>query len=207
MAMALDGKKVIIVDADLRRPSQHKLFKIDSSPGLTDVLVGTHDVMEVLRPSGVDGVQIIPAGSPPPNPAELLGSLAMEHLIARLETIADVILFDTPPALAVADAIVLSSRTNGTLLVIGYGESKKANTRKAQELLSRANANLLGTVLNRMDAPSTGYYYGKYYVPASVETTGKRVGSSGDSTPSTLVRPAALSAARPDAKDDQLKDD
>jgi polysaccharide biosynthesis transport protein len=193
MAMALDGKKVIIVDADLRRPSQHKLFKIDSSPGLTDVLVGTHDVNEVMRPSGVDGVQIIPAGSPPPNPAELLGSLAMEHLIARLETIADVILFDTPPALAVADAIVLSSRTNGTLLVIGYGESKKANTRKAQELLSRANANLLGTVLNRMDAPSSGYYYGKYYVPATVESSGRRV--TGSSNDAQSARPAALSAA------------
>ena len=167
MAMALDSKRVIIVDADLRRPSQHKLFKIDSSPGLTDLLVGTHTIEEVIRETGVEGVSVIPAGSPPPNPAELLGSSAMGHLLATLEASADVVLFDSPPALAVADSVVLASRTNGVLLVIGYGETKKTNTRKAIEILSRANAHVLGTVLNRMDGPSSGYYYGKYYVPAT----------------------------------------
>ena len=167
MAMALDSKRVIIVDADLRRPSQHKLFKIDSSPGLTDLLVGTHTIEEVMRDTGVAGVSVIPAGSPPPNPAELLGSAAMGHLLATLEASADVVLFDSPPALAVADSVVLASRTNGVVLVIGYGETKKTNTRKAIEILSRANAHVLGTVLNRMDGPSSGYYYGKYYVPAT----------------------------------------
>ena len=169
MAMALDGKRVIIVDADLRRPSLHKLFRLESSPGLTDVLVGTHEVEDVIKSSGVDNVNVISAGSPPPNPAELLGSAKMIDLIKHLQTLADVVLFDSPPALAVADSIVLASRTDGVVLVIGYGETKKTNSRKAVELLQRANARVLGTVLNRVEGPSSGYYYGKYYVPASVE--------------------------------------
>ncbi|WP_309722014.1 CpsD/CapB family tyrosine-protein kinase, partial [Armatimonas sp.] len=169
MAMALDGKRVIIVDADLRRPSLHKLFRLESSPGLTDVLVGTHEVEEVIKSSGVDNVSVISAGSPPPNPAELLGSSKMIDLIEKLKSLADVVLFDSPPALAVADSIVLAGRTDGVLLVIGYGETKKANSRKAVELLNRANARVLGTVLNRIEGPSSGYYYGKYYVPATVE--------------------------------------
>ena len=191
MAMALDSKRVIIVDADLRRPSQHKLFKIDSSPGLTDLLVGTHTIEEVIRETGVANVQVIPAGSPPPNPAELLGSAAMGHLLATLEASADVVLFDSPPALAVADSVVLASRTNGVILVIGYGETKKTNTRKAMEILSRANAHVLGTVLNRMDGPSSGYYYGKYYVPATAAsltgggTTGARSGGATGVLPPT----------------------
>lgn len=170
MAMALDGKRVIIVDADLRRPSLHKLFRQESSPGLTDVLVGTHEITEVLRPSGVDNVSVIAAGSPPPNPAELLGSAKMVELIEQLESLADIVLFDSPPTLAVADSIVLAARADGVLLVIGYGETKKTNSRQAVERLQRANARVLGTVLNRVEGTGSGYYYGKYYVPASVES-------------------------------------
>jgi polysaccharide biosynthesis transport protein len=181
MAMALENKRVIIVDADLRRPSQHKLFKVDSTPGLTDILVGTHSIDEVMQHTSVDNVKIIPAGSPPPNPAELLGSAAMGHLLATLEAQADIILFDSPPALAVADSVVLASRAGGVLLVVGYGETKKANTKKALEVLSRATANVLGTVLNRMDGPSSGYYYGKYYVPATERPTSGAVATAADS--------------------------
>jgi capsular exopolysaccharide synthesis family protein len=165
MAMAMDGKKVIIVDADLRRPSQHHLFKVDASPGLTDLLIGSHTIDEVLRPTTVENVFLIPAGSPPPNPAELLGSAAMGRFLAEVETRADVILLDTPPALAVADATVLAARTDGALLVVGYGDTKKASVKRAKDMLARGNANILGTVLNRMDGAGGGYYYyGKYYM-------------------------------------------
>jgi len=184
MAMALDGKRVIIVDADLRRPAQHKLFKVSSSPGLTDILVGTHTIDDVLQPSKVEGVSIIPAGSPPPNPAELLGSAAMGQFLGNVESIADVVLFDSPPTLAVADAVVLAARVDGVLLVIGFGDTKKTNTRQAKAVLARASARVLGTVLNRMVGPSSGYYYGKYYVP-TIDTTpisgsGPRNGVSGN---------------------------
>ncbi|MCC5612918.1 hypothetical protein LC612_41090, partial [Nostoc sp. CHAB 5834] len=106
-------------------------------------------------------------GSPPPNPAELLGSAAMGRFLAEVETRADVILLDTPPALAVADATVLSARTDGALLVVGYGDTKKTSVKRAREMLARGNANILGTVLNRMDGAGGGYYYyGKYYMGA-----------------------------------------
>ncbi|MBC8140110.1 MAG: polysaccharide biosynthesis tyrosine autokinase [Armatimonadetes bacterium] len=165
MAMAMDGKKVIIVDADLRRPSQHHLFKVDASPGLTDILIGSHSIDEVMRQTSVENVFIIPAGSPPPNPAELLGSAAMGRFLAEVETRADVVLLDTPPALAVADATVLAARTDGALLVVGYGDTKKTSVKRAKEMLARGNANILGTVLNRMEGAGGGYYYyGKYYM-------------------------------------------
>ncbi len=177
MAMAMDGKKVIIVDADLRRPSQHHLFKVDASPGLTDILIGSHTIDEVIRTTTVEGVFLIPAGSPPPNPAELLGSAAMGRFLAEVETRADVILLDTPPALAVADATVLAARTDGALLVIGYGDTKKTSVKRAKEMLARGNANILGTVLNRMDGAGGGYYYyGKYYQGAGYAPSGKKGG-------------------------------
>lgn len=200
MSMAMEGKRVIIVDADLRRPSQHKLFKIDSSPGLTDILLGTHRLEQVLRNTGVPNVQILPAGTPPPNPAELLGSAEMMKLIERLKDVSDLILFDSPPALAVADSIVLSSRVDGVLLVIAFGETRKANTRKAQELLGRANANILGTVLNRMESPSNGYYYGKYYVPATLDSLSESPSSGIDARPTDPV--GAISSGNTESKED-----
>jgi capsular exopolysaccharide synthesis family protein len=186
MSMAMENKRVIIVDADLRRPSQHKLFKVDSSPGLTDILLGTHRIDQVLRETGVPNVQLLPAGTPPPNPAELLGSREMQRLIDQLKEVSDLVLFDSPPTLAVADSVVLSSRVDGVLLVIAFGETKKSNTRKAQELLARANAHVLGTVLNRMESPNNGYYYGKYYIPATIEApTAPAIGSGVDHSDDT----------------------
>jgi succinoglycan biosynthesis transport protein ExoP len=192
MAMALDGKRVVIVDADLRRPAQHKLFKTSSSPGLTDILVGTHSIEDVMQPTKVEGVSIIPAGSPPPNPAELLGSAAMGHFLANIEAVADIVLFDSPPTLAVADGVVLASRCDGVLLVVGFGETKKANTRQAKEILTRANVHILGTVMNRMVGPSSGYYYGKYYVPTidtntTLPGTGRNGGNGNGTNGSTLL--------------------
>jgi capsular exopolysaccharide synthesis family protein len=204
MAMALDGKRVVIVDADLRRPSQHKLFRVDVSPGLTDILVGTHTIEETIRSTGVDNVHIIPSGSPPPNPAELLGSQEMLRFIARMEEQADIILFDTPPTLAVADAVVLAARTNGVILVIGFGETRKSMTKKAQEFLLRANANVLGTVLNRMESPNTGYYYGKYYVPATVDLP-SAAGRAGNGAARPVTPPESSVAALDAGSDDQEK--
>ncbi|MGC4046860.1 MAG: polysaccharide biosynthesis tyrosine autokinase [Armatimonas sp.] len=195
MSMAMENRRVIIVDADLRRPSQHKLFKQDSSPGLTDILLGTHTLDQVLRSTGVANVSLLPAGTPPPNPAELLGSREMQRLIDQLKEISDLVLFDSPPTLAVADSVVLSSRVDGVLLVIAFGETKKANTRKAQELLARANAHVLGTVLNRMESPTNGYYYGKYYVPATIDSLSEpaTISSTPPRTEETTALPSGTS--------------
>lgn len=163
MAFAMDGKRVIVIDADLRRPTLHKLFGLKPSPGLTDILVGTHALGDVIRATDVDNVRVIPAGSVPPNPAELLGSEAMAHFVDTLRTMADVLVFDSPPTLAVADAVLLSARVDGVLFVVGYGETKKTNARHALDLLAHARAHVLGAVLNKMDTPGRGYYYGQYY--------------------------------------------
>ena len=199
MAMAMDNKRVIIVDADLRRPSLHKLFKLDSSPGLTDLLIETHTLDQVIRTTPVKNISVITAGSPPPNPAELLGSSAMGQLLAELEAYADIVLFDSPPVLLVTDSVVLASRTNGVLLVVGFGETKKASTKKALEVLGRANANVLGTVLNRLEGPSGSYYYyaGKYYAPVSDKAKSGGSGNGGSGGGPNVAAPPEAVAALP----------
>jgi capsular exopolysaccharide synthesis family protein len=164
-ALALDNKKVIVLDTDLRRPQLHKSFETSAWPGVTDVLVGTHGLVEVLRETTEPLVRFIPAGSPPPNPAELLGSPAMRQFLTELEGFCDIVLLDSPPcAVGVADSLVLATRVNGVLLVIGE-ETRKRNVRMAMTVLSRARANVIGTAFNRIEGVSGSYYYGKYYVP------------------------------------------
>lgn len=163
-ALKVENNRVILVDTDLRRPSQHKLFAMDSSPGLTDVLAGTHTVEQALRATMVPNVMVLPFGSPPPNPAELLESEAMGRLLEELKTLCDIVLLDTPPALAVVDALVVAPRADGVLVVIGSGETKKVHALKTMQLLSRARAHVIGTVFNRVIGP-TAHYYGMIYVP------------------------------------------
>ena len=169
MALALDGKRIIIVDADLRRPAQHKIFKLDSTPGLTDVLRDDCTVKKALRPTTVANVRVLPAGNPPPNPAELLGSGNITRLLAELERHCDIVLLDTPPTLAVADGPIVASQAGGVLLVLAYGETKKVNAQQCVKILARCRAKIVGTALNRMQGTASGYYYGKYYVPTETE--------------------------------------
>lgn len=182
VAMAMDGKRVIVVDADLRRPTLHRLFSVAPSPGLTDLLVGTHTLGEVIQPTRMDHVTLIPAGSVPPNPAELLGSEAMAHFVDAVRTMADIILFDAPPTLAVADAVLLSARVDGVLFVIGFGETKKTSARQALELLGRARAHVLGTVLNKIDA-GRGGYGAYYYAPGYASPPGVAARNGAKSRP------------------------
>ena len=166
LAMKVENNRVIIVDADLRRPTQHTLFKMEATPGLGDVLVGTHTVEQVLRPTTVPNVSVITAGTPPTNPAELLESAAMERLLAELQNLCDIVLLDTPPTLAVVDAVVVASLADATVVVIGFGETKKIHVQKTMQILGRVKANVIGTAFNRLAGPASGYYYGKYYVPS-----------------------------------------
>jgi capsular exopolysaccharide synthesis family protein len=155
-----------------------------------------------MQPTNVENVWIVPAGSPPPNPAELLGSSAMERVVEQLKERADIVLFDTPPTLLVADSIVLSARMDGVLLVVAFGDTKKANIRRSVELLQRAGTSVLGTVLNRISSPGGGYYYyygygygygyGKYYIPGNVDTPGKAV--------ETTPEPAAVESSGTETK-------
>jgi capsular exopolysaccharide synthesis family protein len=186
MAHAMTKKCVLIVDADLRRPTQHQIFRTNSIPGLTDLLNGETTLDAVIRPTSVSNVSYIPAGNPPPNPTELLETKEMAQTLAELEERYDLVLFDSPPTLAVADAAVLAAQVSGTLLVIGFDETKVTNVRATMKVLSRARATVLGTVLNRMSGPASGYYYGKYYVPSvpnGVETTAEAPPTAEESRP------------------------
>jgi succinoglycan biosynthesis transport protein ExoP len=163
VAMAMDGKRVIVVDGDLRRPTIHKLLGISQVPGLSDVLIGTHTLSQAIRETGVAGLRVITAGSHAPNPAELLGSDSMARFIESVSAAADIVLFDSSPALAVADSMLLTSQLDGALFVIGAGEVRRASVRQALELLFRSRVRLLGTVLNKMNSTHGGYYSAHYY--------------------------------------------
>lgn len=161
VTMAQAGKKVILVDCDLRRPSQHQIFNARSSPGLTD-LVRDESMLAnpPLQETPVGNLKLLTTGQLPPNPSELLGSRRMDEIIAALLTRADMALFDAPPIIAVTDAALLSAKVDGVLLIISAGKTRREQARKAQALLEKVNARLIGTVLNnvKLDA-SLQYYY------------------------------------------------
>jgi len=164
VALALDGKRVILVDADLRRPTLHDKFGIPSRPGLTNVLVGQVSIEEGLQETEIPGLRLLVAGPLPPNPAELLNSQAMRQMHEDLKSLGDIVIFDSPPMLATADAQVLSASVDGVLYVVQFGEAKKSTVRHAMELLGQAHANVLGVIFNKIDLTTKrdDYYYGYY---------------------------------------------
>ena len=173
VVMAQAGQRVVVVDADLRRPSQHILFRLRPSPGLSNLLVspspaaGTAgDGAAPLQATTVDGLRVLTSGPLPPNPGELLGSARMEEVLSRLADpgpagAADVVLIDSPPVVPFSDAAVLSRRVDGVLLVVGAGTVKRDQARKAKAQLEAVGAPLLGVVVVNLEVDSSPYstYY------------------------------------------------
>jgi len=158
------GKRVILVDSDLRRPTLHKFFGLERERGLTTLLLEAEpDLNTALQPTEVAGLRVLVSGPLPPNPADLLGSPQMARLIKMLKERADLVLFDSPPALAVADASLLAARTSGVILVVDTGETRRDAVRRAKEALEKAEARMLGAVLNRERRGGRGYGYYYYY--------------------------------------------
>lgn len=162
VAMAMDGRRVILVDADLHRPRAHETFEVPLQPGLTNILVGQAQIENCLRETSVPGLRLLTAGVLPPNPVELLNSPTMEALMDGLREQADMLIFDSPPLLATADAQVLASKVDGVLYVMQLGRVPKSSVRRSFELLQQARANVIGIVLNKMDDKSSrsSYYSG-----------------------------------------------
>lgn len=160
VTMAQAGKKVILVDCDLRRPSQHQIFHAANNTGLTD-LVRDETLLAnpPLQDTPVSNLKLLTSGQLPPNPSELLGSRRMDEIVAALLTRADMVLFDAPPIIAVTDAALLSAKVDGVLLVVSAGKTKREHARKARELLEKVNARLIGTVLNNVRLDSSLQYY------------------------------------------------
>lgn len=164
--MVQGGKRVVIVDADMRRPRQHEFHKLENRLGLSSLFMVSTNFDDGL-PDGIvhsaksEGLEIITAGKNPPNPSELLASEKMSQLIRYLSTDRDVLIVDSPPLMAVTDAAVLAPRVDGVLLVVQPGETRLAEARNAVEQLRRVGANLIGVVINEVDPKSGryGYYY------------------------------------------------
>ncbi|MCX7841048.1 MAG: polysaccharide biosynthesis tyrosine autokinase, partial [Anaerolineae bacterium] len=150
VVMAQAGLRTVLVDADLRRPTQHRLFRLTNDIGLTNSLVQSAPNLDgYARATDVENLRVVTTGPLPPNPAELLGSKRMQKLVEALKDQADVIIFDTPPCLPLADAAILARQVDGVVLVTDAGKTRRDAVVKAKEALERAGGRVLGTVLNR----------------------------------------------------------
>lgn len=164
VAWAQSGSRVVLVGCDLRKPVVHQIFPMANAPGLTGHLTGKASLEEVIKPSQIEGLDIIPAGPVPPNPAELLQSKAMENVLNDLRETYDVVILDGAPVVAVTDSAILASKTDGTVLVVRAHQVPKDVAIHAKNLLEQANANILGVILNAVrpqDQKNYQYYY--YY--------------------------------------------
>lgn len=150
VANAQIGKKVILLDADLRKPSIHLTFGGDYNKGLTNFLANHSAANEIIRDSYIDNLSIIKSGPIPSNPSELLASKQMNSLLDELKQNYDLIIVDTPPILMLTDAKILAAKCDGVLLVIEYGKVKRKAAQKVREELMLAKSNLIGVVLNKI---------------------------------------------------------
>ncbi|MGQ9925285.1 MAG: CpsD/CapB family tyrosine-protein kinase [Chloroflexaceae bacterium] len=148
VTMAQAEQRVLMVDCDLRRPSLHTLFGAPNDRGLTSALLEQSEGPLPIQETGVAGLHLLASGPLPPRPADLLGSRRMGALIERLRAEADMVLFDTPPVVAVTDAAVLAPRVDGVLLVLQAGHTRRDRAREARQILEKVKANIVGVVLN-----------------------------------------------------------
>lgn len=161
VTLAQGGHATILVDGDLRKPRQHEIWGLDNSRGLTSVLVGKGDSTDLpLHVTGVEMLHVLTSGPLPPNPADMLGSRHMDELLSELHERAEFVVFDVPPALAVTDAALLGLKTDGVLLVLKIGDSRRDHAQRAKEELERLKVNILGTVLVNVprDSAMQTYY-------------------------------------------------
>lgn len=162
VVFAQQGKKVLLVDADLRKPTAHITFRVDNRSGLTNVLTKQISLNSAIQGTRfADNLMILSSGPIPPNPSELLGSQAMKELIKTASLNFDVILIDTPPVVTVTDAQILSRIVDGVIVAAHSNQTKKEDMAKAKRLLDQVQANILGCVLTHYESKDTAYYY--YY--------------------------------------------
>lgn len=159
VSFANEGKKVLLVDTDMRKPTVHKTFRLPNHDGLTTLLTDKSAVLyNIINRLETENLFVLTSGAIPPNPAELLGSNRMMQLKAELENVFDLVIFDLPPVIAVTDAQIMASKTDGTIFVINKGGADKEMVLKSKELLDKVQANVLGTVFNRVETKNDHYY-------------------------------------------------
>jgi capsular exopolysaccharide synthesis family protein len=170
VCIAQSGKKVLLIDADFRRPRIHKIFALSNQTGLASLINGTSVLSETIQDSGIAGLAILPSGRNVANPAELLTSPQFEELLAKIRGDYDFVLIDTPPVLAVTDACVVAPRVDSVLLTIHISKNARPQTERAKELLDGLQANVLGVVVNAVGhRAGYGSYYGYSYYQGNNE--------------------------------------
>jgi len=177
VTMAQAGSRVMVLDCDLRRPRLHKLFRINKNRGLTNLLIGDHKLKLEALATGISNLYLIPAGSIPPNPSELLGSRRMDELLKSLLHKFNRIIIDSPPIGAVTDAAVLSKYTDGVVYVLRANTTVRGVAINGLEQFKQVGANVLGAVLNGVDFEKDKYYYSHYsyyYYGQSIDKPSKR---------------------------------
>ncbi|MFZ0545652.1 MAG: polysaccharide biosynthesis tyrosine autokinase, partial [Candidatus Promineifilaceae bacterium] len=173
VVMAQAGNKTLLIDGDLRRPVQHRIFEMEKERGLTNLLLALESdltdelklrkVKDFIRPTHTAGLYLLPSGSIPPNPSELLGSTKMKSVLQILATRFDYIILDSPPVLPVTDAVVLSTQVQSVLLVTNAGKTGRNQYKRAIERLGEVDAKVIGVVLNGLSRKSDSYSYYYYY--------------------------------------------
>jgi capsular exopolysaccharide synthesis family protein len=165
IALTQMGRRVVIVDADLRRPRVHKVLGIPNELGLSSFLSGNADAAEILQESGIPNLLVVTSGPLPPNPSELLGSKALDTFLEQLDDLGpfDHIFFDSPPLLQMADAVLLANRMDATILVTREGRTTHQALASGAKRLRQSRARILGAVLNAVVERFGNYYYYRYH--------------------------------------------
>ncbi len=159
--LALNGKTVLLIDADLRRPSAHRLFNLKSEKGFSNVVAGFCTLDEAIQPTEIEGLRVLVGGPTPPNPPEMLDSKAGRAIFQRAREMADFVIIDAPPALMMADAQIIATEADGVLLIVSWEEALKNSVARTTDMMARTGVKLLGVVINKWD--DQGVDYGRYY--------------------------------------------
>ncbi len=180
VVMAQAGHKTIVVDTDLRRPVQHEIFHLPNKKGLTDYLrTPGANINDFLMNTQVPELQVLTSGVLPPNPSELLGSQRMKQVMSSMTEAADIVIYDSPPAVIVADAAILSERVDGVVFIIEVGKTRRDLIRQAVFNLQQAEANIFGAILNRVSKKRYGYYKGFNYRHEAPEEYAEKLNMTG----------------------------
>ena len=164
VALALGGSRVMLIDADMRRPGLHRTMGLQNEIGLSHVLTGQARVREAVQRTSEPNLYVMTAGRTPPNPSELLSSSRMQNLIANLRSGPfDWVIIDTPPVLAVTDAVIIAPYVSGLVFVVGSEMTRRAHAERAIQTIQSGKPNIIGAVLNRVDLNRNKYYYSRYY--------------------------------------------
>lgn len=195
--VAQSGKRVILVDTDLRRPVQHLVFELDNTQGLTSAFLDPRINLErFLKPVTTDSLSVLPSGPVPHNPSELLDSSRMIEVIEDLKQRADLVIFDSPPVLSVADATILAAKMDGVVLVVDSGYTRRGTAKRAKEVLQGIGANVIGVVVNRAVVRAESDYYDYSYGADGQKHPNKRRLKIGKPAPQPAA-PAENGALKP----------